>query len=251
MVGPTGNGLWVGEDGASAFTRPFIDYSFRPNRMPSFLDRIHGTGDDRSFVIVSVVVLERYLDVLLEGLLPGYDDLVKKREFTLSLKLGLLNALRLIPPHIVQIADLMRRVRNEFAHNLDCDKLENLKNSLKVALAQRVGESYGDAKPYSSSHREMFKALTFLALVGLESYRVNVAVLRERMDDGSLSESLKLECEKRHRDKVNSLSSQAPKRIVEKDGWRYKYFDLGVVAIEPIDPDNPPTTVNLDPRDLL
>lgn len=251
MVGPTGKGLWVGEEGSSVFTQPFIDYSFQPNRMPGFLDRIQRTGDDRSFVIVSVVVLERYLDVLLEGLLPGYNDLVEKREFTLSLKLGLLNALRLIPPHIVQIADLLRRVRNEFAHNVDCDKLENLKDSLKASLAQRVRECYGDAKPYSSSLHEMFKALTFLALVGLESYRVNVAILRERMDDGSLRSTLKLQSEQRHTDKVKSLSSQAPTKIVEKDGWRYKYFDLGVVAIEPVDPDNPPTTVNLDARDLV
>jgi hypothetical protein len=79
MLGPTGKGLWLGAEGTSAFTQPFIDYSLGLNRLPGFLERIHRTDDDRSFVIVSAVVVERYLDALLESVAPGYDHLIEKK----------------------------------------------------------------------------------------------------------------------------------------------------------------------------
>lgn len=247
MVGPTGRGLWQGEKGASAFTEPFIDPELRPNQLPGFLQRIQNTGDERSFVIVSSVVVERYLDSLLGAIIPGYGGLAEKREVTFSLKLELLKALRLIPSHIVVAANLIRRVRNKFAHDLACDGLEQLDNGMRSDMAQTIRELFGDAEPYLSSTREMFKALTFFVLAGFAAYIPNLAVLRERLTDGTLGETLKKECEERHNAKIESITRKEPTKIVDKDGWRHKYYENGVVEIGPIDPDNAPTTLNLDP----
>jgi hypothetical protein len=89
-----------------------------------------------------------------------------------------------------------------------------------------------------------------VALVGLEAYRVNLAILREKLDDGTLSRSLQTECNQRHTGKIELIRNQAPKKVEDKDGWRYKYYDHGVVEIGPVDPNNAPTTIHLNPADL-
>jgi hypothetical protein len=250
-MGPTGEGLWKGIKGDSAFTNPFLNHRFEPNRLPEFMQRIEKTGDDRSFVIVSAVVVERYLDALLEAIAPTYRHLSEKREFTFSLKLDLLSSLKLIPPHIVRVADCLRKIRNEFAHDLDCDQLERLDPRLKSALAQNVRELYDKQASSYPSAREMFKALTFLAIVGYEDYRPNLAILREKIDDQVFSDQLQKESQKRLMAKIESMQSKAPTRVEEKQGFRYEYYEGGVVNISPVDPEHPATTLNLDPSDLV
>ena len=246
MSGPTGKGLWVGVVGESIFTEPFIDSEFRPNQLPTSLQRIYNTGDERSVVIVSAVTVEAYLDSLLQEIMPGFLKFTENKDITFSLKLGMLKAVRLIPPHIVETADLIRRIRNEFAHDLDCSKLERLKDGLKAAMAHRVYQLYGKAEPYSNSAREMFRSLTFFVLAGFAAYVPNLAILRKKFNDGSLTDSLKKECLERHIARIKSITNKEPSRVVEREGWRYRYYEHGVVDVGPIDPKNAPTVLNFD-----
>jgi len=239
---------WSGDVGSSVFTEPFIDHEARPNQLPGFLQRIESTGDDRSFVIVSAVVVERYLDALLGAFIPKYNLLTEKREFTFSLKLDLLSAMRLIPPHILQLADVIRQVRNEFAHELDCNRLDELNSGLQSSMAQRTRDFYGEGDPHSSSPRMMFKGLTFAALAGFEIYRTNLSILREKMDDGILAAALGKECHERFMARIAAMKDRGPVKVEEREGWRYKYYDGGLVDISPVDPNNPPATVNLDAK---
>jgi hypothetical protein len=241
-----GKGLWVGEQGDSVFTEPYIDYQFQPNQLPGFLQKIDRAGDDRSFVLVTAVVVERYLDELLQAIAPGYHKLADQRDFTFSLKIELLKAFGLIPPHIVQAADLLRKVRNEFAHNIECERLQHLNEGLRTAMAQRVRELFGDETPHSSSPRAILGALTFVALAGLQSYRVNLSALRDKLEEGTLTASLKDECHKRFISQIEATKTQSPLRVEERQGWRYTYYEKGIVDISPADPNNPPTTVNID-----
>jgi hypothetical protein len=238
--------LFVGEEGEAVFTEAFMDFQFPVNELPGFLQRIENTGDDRSFVLVSAVVVERYLDVLLRTFAPGYEALAQKREFNFSLKIELLRSLRLIPIHFTQVADLIRRVRNELAHNIDYDRLEDMRRSLKESMANSVRELYGDDTSNLSSVRAMFKALCFVALAGLQAFRTNLLLLREVLDQGDLVEKLKKECHQRFLSRIEIITSEQPLRVEEKQGWRYSYYRNGVVSIAPSDPENPPTTVNFD-----
>jgi hypothetical protein len=145
----------------------------------------------------------------------------------------------------VQAADLLRRVRNEFAHNIERDQLEQVEEGLRAAMAQRVHELYGDQPPYSTSAREMFKALTFVALAGFQAYKSNLSILREKLEEGSLVGQLKEECHKRFISGIEATTGQSPLRIEERAGWRATYYDKGIVSIEPTNPDGPPVTVDL------
>jgi hypothetical protein len=69
--------LFTGEKGESIFTHAYTDFQLSPNELPAMLKRMENTGDDRSFVLVSAVVVERYLDVLLTAFAPGYEALAK------------------------------------------------------------------------------------------------------------------------------------------------------------------------------
>jgi len=244
---PADEGLLSGEKGKSFFTEPFVDYHWSVNELPSIMQRAYSAGDDRSFVVLSFVVIEKYLDALLEAIAPGYYALKGNRDFKASLKTEVLRALRLVPDRILQAMDMVRKIRNEFAHG-DWDQLEQLQARFKVPAANLVRLIFGDQPTYVASMRETFKALTFYVLSGLQAYRPNFFILREKLDDGILAEELKRECHKRFMESLAVRTKCEPLRVEEKDGWKYSYYVDGLVTISASDPDNPPKSPALIPN---
>jgi hypothetical protein len=185
-----------GNPGECVFTEPFHDWA-NPSpgeklALPAVLNRIQSTGDDRSFVLLSAVVVERYAEELMKIIAPGFASLAAKRDFTASLKVEVLRSLRLIPPHILHAADLIRKVRNEFAHDLNVETFSDCKESYVESLHRLAVETFGDKDP-SRSHREAFRDVTFIALAGLQAYRSNFRKLRQKLTDLSVIEQWKKE----------------------------------------------------------
>lgn len=238
---PNEAGIVGGQKNESVFTEPFIDYRWSLNEMPSFMQRANAAGDDRSFVIFSFVVIERYLDDLLEAIAPAYQVLKDNNDFTVSLKTEILRALQLIPRRILQAIDMVRKVRNEFAHK-DWDHLEQLPPKFRDPVANLVRQIFGSQPTYFTSVRETFQTLVFFVLAQLHQYRPNFQILREKLDDGTLTEELKLECHKRFMEGVDLRTRREPLRIEEKDGWRYSFYEDGLVSIRAADPNDPPKT---------
>jgi len=71
------------------------------------------------------------------------------------------------------------------------------------------------------------------------------------MHDQVFRDQLQKESQERLMAKIESIQSKAPTRVEEKQGFRYEYYEGGVVNISPADPEHPPTTLNLDPSDLV
>jgi hypothetical protein len=65
------------------------------------------------------------------------------------------------------------------------------------------------------------------------------------LTDGALTEALKKQCFERHDSRIKSITSKEPLRVMDKEGWRFKYYENGVVEVGPIDPKNAPTVLNL------
>jgi len=76
-------------------------------------------------------------------------------------------------------------------------------------------------------------------------------VLREALDRGDLAERLKEECHKRFMTRIDTIRTEKPLRIIERQGWRYSYYSHGVVDIAPCDPHNPPTTTTVDLSEVM
>jgi hypothetical protein len=241
--------IFCGDEGECAFTEPFMQWR-SVQELPGFLQKIESTGDDRSFVLLSSLVVERYIEELLQVLVPGFATLAKNRDFTFSLKIDLVKSLRLIPLHILNAADLIRRVRNAFAHDIDSHQLEACDPKLKDAMRQLVLAVFGDGPENLASNRAMFKALTFLSVSGLESYRPNLKKLREKLDSSEVVAAWKKECHQEFMAKLEEIHKSTPQRIEDKNGWRYTYYRDGLVSIDAIDPQTPPSTIDLDVSSL-
>jgi hypothetical protein len=91
-------------------------------------------GEDRLLALVGSLSLEEALDHLFAAYIPNYECLSENRDFTLSMKIDLGRSLRLIPKHLLDAADLVRKIRNEFAHALEMKSLKSLKADTKRKL---------------------------------------------------------------------------------------------------------------------
>jgi hypothetical protein len=188
MADPKDFRWFEGKDGESAFSKPFLSWDefHRSNEeMPEFYRRIEQSGDDRSYVILTAIVLENQYDAFLTILIPGFKALRDNKDFGFSLKIELLRAFRFIPPLIPRCADCVRQIRNDFAHKLEIDRIDGIKPEHLERAKGLYNEVYA---PYLQTHdgkspREVFHGVAFGALQGLRSYRPNVAILRQHIDD--------------------------------------------------------------------
>jgi hypothetical protein len=60
--------------------------------------------------------------------------------FTFSFKINFLKSYELYNPKVVEYAHLLRKIRNEFAHNLTFTSFEDLPDRTKANINQRVNE---------------------------------------------------------------------------------------------------------------
>jgi hypothetical protein len=234
-----------GEKGDAAFTEPFIEWSQAEQDLPGFLKRIKATGDDRSFTILTAVVVERYAEELLTSLAPSFADKANLG-FTFSQKLQILRALQLIPPHIIRAADLIRKIRNDFAHNINTEVFSG-KFSQQLEQARR--DAFG-ASDKPSSEREDFEEVAFIALVGLQAYRPNFKKIREKLSDEKTISEWKSECHQEFLKRLKIIHSGEPISVEVKDGWKYTHYREGLVHVEAENPGSAPATIDVDVAQL-
>ena len=133
-------GLIGGVEGESILNQ---GYGFDPgqkNELPELLQKVESASDDRLYAIVAALVVENRLERVLVRFFPRVRLLLERQEFTTSMRITVLRALELLPDHILRCADLVRIVRNEYAHNLDVETFEALEK-----------KSYRSSKPFTSS----------------------------------------------------------------------------------------------------
>src|SRR5687767_2116287 len=96
--------MMIDEEKESLFTRPFgqLGDTFRHNKeiIPLYV-KLMETGDDRSHVLLSAVIIEFLIDKLLMLYLPGYKHIQENKYFTHSMKEDLIFAAKLIPNDIL------------------------------------------------------------------------------------------------------------------------------------------------------
>ena len=131
------------------------------------------SDDDRAVALVGAMIVQDAVDALAAAHAPGYKRLAENRDFSFSLRIELVRALRLCPSRLLSAADTIRTIRNDFAHELsikafgDCDQ-KNL-NSARGHLAQ-VHPKMVDGK----TDREVFVALVGMIRLALRGYGFHV-----------------------------------------------------------------------------
>ncbi len=185
-----------GPKGETLFSEPFplvSDVGEWNSQMPAFFHRVERSGDDRSYAIISAILVEYQVDRILKLIMPGFRRFAENRDVTFSMKLSLLKSLSLIPEQFIAWADAIRTVRNEFAHDIQVESLEKMGKKAR----DRLMSAYQDipdmkvAKEKAKTTRQ-FLGVTLQAVVfGLRMYESNIMLLVETIRSSEFLEQLK------------------------------------------------------------
>ena len=227
-------GLFSGPEGESLFSTPLMKF-FRHNPLPELFRKVDGLEDDRLLAIVTALIVEDRIDAALRSFLPRYTRLTEKSEFTFSLKIALLEGLGMIPSKLLNAATLVRKIRNEFAHDLEIQSFTQLEQKLLNQLKTLRSNVYGDVadteRRPKATLAEEYKALAFFCITGLDAYRANLAYLYAHIFNNSFISSLLAKCAGENKAELEAVLAQIPLSVEIVDGNRIEKYQKGVVNI--------------------
>lgn len=214
------------------FTHPYTQKGdiFRHNKeiIPLYL-KLKDTRDERSLVLLSSLISEFLIDKLLNTVLPDYKRIQENRDFSHSMKEDLLFSTKLIPNHIIECSKVIRKIRNEFAHNLDIDSLEKINKNLKDIMKTCCEKIPGQNGQTPKEIRKLFEKIQNHAIQGLSSYHPNLKIFRNTvyttrfrtiLESQSLTENNLYDRFMASKAKKGTLPSFSE---AEYENWRKKY----------------------------
>jgi len=174
VEGPSGESVfrrlisWCVPTGASERFQQKID--------EEILAHVRELNDDRLLVLVGALIIENAVDELLAAIMPGYRSLRDKRDCSFSMRVEIARALRLIPSRILNCADFIRGLRNDFVHDLSIEKLDKLKPSRIQSMRDRLSAFTSQE---FEEEAETFRMLVVWTAVALYGYTMHVARLND------------------------------------------------------------------------
>lgn len=224
-------GWFDGKPGDSLFHSPFMSM-FRENPLPDLFRKLEVINDDRLTGIVTALIVEDRIDHLLTKFLPRYKQFADEEKCSFSMKIRLVEALNFIPPRITAMADCLRQVRNEFAHDLTKTAFEHLPQKILNRLASLRNDVclYSDGPAPSISHA--FNNLRFFCVVSLDIYGVNVQALREAISDPDFLEGLQRTIRERGEAQRKEIVSMPPISVEHQGIATVTRYEGGVVDVK-------------------
>ena len=226
--------LFSGKKGESLFTEPLLRL-FTENPLPELYRKTGSLNDDRLLAIVTALIVEDRIDAALGSFLPKYQKLAESTDFTFSMKIALCEALGQIPSSILTAATIIRKFRNEFAHNLGITSFGEIKQPLLQAAMTLRAAVYGavadELRNPKDSLVEEYKGLAFFCISGLEAYRQNMAYLAKYISTPEFAESLYKKCEEENQAELKAVLAEKPISVEVMDGHRIERYGKGLVNI--------------------
>ncbi|MBF04964.1 MAG: hypothetical protein CMP76_16920 [Flavobacterium sp.] len=156
--------------------------------LPPFFKRLNNIEDDRSFVILATSVLEYQIDRFLKAFIPNHQILINDKT-NLFTKINLIRAFNLIPEHFPDMLDNIRKIRNDFAHNLKIDSFNDANESEKlpghIEEMRRLWDKFQNDMCYWQNDkplRLMFKDIWRVCVEGLRVFESNVRLFRQETE---------------------------------------------------------------------
>lgn len=122
--------------GEAVFQSPLMETTDKPFKkllieLQTYLEHIDDLKGDRLLVLTSDLLVENVVDKYLSTIMPSYEkELQNNRECTFFFKICVAKALKLTPIKIFDAANIIRKVRNAFAHTLEIKDFSNLDEKL-------------------------------------------------------------------------------------------------------------------------
>lgn len=133
--------------------------------------------DERLLALLGALCVEGGLDALLVAFAPGFSSFISDTDFKFSVKIKFARSLRVLPGRILAACDLIRQIRNEFAHSLNRRSLSDLDDKLRNKLFSQT-EAFNPAKRDPSGHNKQFKDLVGFVITALWIYTQQTSKLR-------------------------------------------------------------------------
>lgn len=230
--------LFDGRARDSLFSTPFLLF-FRQDELSNLLQKVEHLNDHRLLAITTALVVENRVDKINAAFLPKYSKLCENSDFTFSTKISLLEALNFIPPHITLVAHCLRKIRNEFAHELEKVCLSDVDTKLINHMYSLYNEIYCDFFDLKSAEEktpfEVFKILSFFCIAGLDFYIANVKVLRDEISKGEFLEYLGKIVRERNMSEYQRIIAHPPISTERQGNILIKRYEGGVVEVGPVE----------------
>jgi hypothetical protein len=152
-------------------------------------------ADERAVVLAGALCVEDCLDGLINAFFPASKIVYENRDFTFSSKIDVIRASRLILPRILRDCDTIRKLRNDFAHELKLKTLSDWGDEKFQAVDEAI-RGYQPSHDVSVPLRERFQDLVGFVCVALKAYTTHVQMMRRFLDSADFMKSLKKFAEK-------------------------------------------------------
>ena len=149
--------------------------------MDEMWEHYRDVEDDRLLALIGALCVENSLDGLLQGFAPGFKKFVGDTDLTMALKTKIAQSLRLLPVRILTACNLIRQIRNEFAHNLAYKQLGQLDNKFLRKLEPYV-TAFNEEERDSADYRGLLSALIGFVLLALRVYTGQTSLLRQYIE---------------------------------------------------------------------
>jgi hypothetical protein len=177
---------WSSKKGASLFTEIFpnwkdtFGYEWNKNITP-YYNRVLENENERAYTLLAAMLLEYQTDVLLNSYISDYKAL---GSLQMAFKLRLIKSFNLIPTHFIEFAEIVVKIRNVFAHNIEIDtfdEMNHLSDAATIKLLKRLYQVRSQYEDVQMSHfkldpsiKSQFHDLWRVALMAFHDYTRNI-----------------------------------------------------------------------------
>ena len=136
-----------------------------------------GKEHERLMALEGAMLVENALSEFLIACSPGFEALHKRGELTFFQKIRVGRALQYCPSKIMDSADCIRKIRNEFAHNIKEHSFSILNKKLHNAMDSNLLHFIGKAE--YNNLQDKYLTLVRFTCGALISYRSHVIIHRQ------------------------------------------------------------------------
>jgi len=194
----TRNGKSLNIEGpiGTIFTKPLKIVVENENleKLQGLIDDIWGqlaeSDNDRAIVLVGALIIENAIDMLLAAIIPKFKSFNKKTDASLSMKIELARDLKIVPTRHLNVADRIREIRNDFAHDLVMNSFDKIPEN-KVESLRDFLDMYTKDESKGKSVKEVFQLLVTYSTLALWLFSKHVSLLDDFIRSDKLLDSLR------------------------------------------------------------
>jgi hypothetical protein len=202
----------LGKQGETLFHVPIEDVDsnitdrLSPDGLQSTLDRMNNYKDDRSKVLLAALACEAVQEKFLTIIFPRYRKIFDDdRDMTFSMKTKMLKAIAIIPFHFTEASDIVRSVRNRFAHDLTIEKLDDLPEKIKKTMRQYYAQRGVNPRKKVDDIHHVFNVIAHIATQSLSRYLPLVKDLNKAIRAPSFEKKIRKAAQKRQHEQMAKL----------------------------------------------